>query len=252
MIQKYVPFLPLLLFILWASAFATDQEEAPIRTARFTSNSLSDVAHCLSGALQVGCSAFACLENSTCDTDGMHDICRTFLYTAAKFDTQGKTFVKDSLRCMASGITSKPFLMVRRCSTFQSMVADVQEDCYSKLDLCGVARANPEAIGEVAQLPSSFPNRHYSTLLQSLLECDQETVSLVRDSMSTRLGPEVAMLFKLLQNNPRSGTASQAGAEDRVMAGRWPLGPPTFKIQTSMRNRDPNHLFARKRSVEQP
>ncbi|XP_029921123.1 stanniocalcin 1, like [Myripristis murdjan] len=236
-----------LLFVLaTAACFEVGPEEAAPRRARFSANSPNDVAKCLNGAVAVGCGVFACLENSTCDTDGMHDICQLFLHTAATFNTQGKTFVKESLRCIAQGITSKVFQTIRRCNVFQRMIAEVQEECYNSLDICTVARTNPDAIGEVVQVPAHFPNRYYSTLLQSLLACDEQTVAAVRAGLISRLGPDMETFFLLLQNKP---CATGPNTATHNNPANW-RNMPVFNIQPSFRGRDPTHLFARKRSVD--
>lgn len=44
-----------------------------------------------------------------------------------------------------------------------SVSLKVQEDCYTTFDICAVARSNPDAIGEVVQVPTHFPNRSVLT-----------------------------------------------------------------------------------------
>ncbi|KAJ0012820.1 hypothetical protein NQD34_017154 [Periophthalmus magnuspinnatus] len=237
-------------FLLCALSLVTGfdslPEEAAPRRARFSSNSPTDVARCLNGAVAVGCGFFSCLENSTCDTDGMHEICELFLHTAATFNTEGKTFVKKSLHCIIQGISAKVFQTIRRCNIFQRMIAEVQEECYTSLDICTVARTNPDAIGEVVQVPAHFPNRYYSTLLQTLQGCDEQTVDTVRTGVLSRLGPDMETFLQLVQNKP-CPTGSNSAAYNNPSSWR---NMPVFNIQPGFRSRDPTHLFARKRSLE--
>ena len=96
--------------------------------------------------------------------------------------------------------------------------------------------------------------RFYGKLLQSLMDCDEDTVDLVRTSMVSRLGPEMTMLIQLLQNKPcPSTTVAAAAAIPTGVEGRgswrWSTGPHMYKIQPNLRNRDSASHFGKKRST---
>lgn len=80
------------------------------------------------------------------------------------------------------------------------------------------------------------------------MDCNEETVEVVRSGLVARLGPDMLTLFQLLQKKPCPQDLGHGAAS--VDGFRWPMGAPMFKIQTDLHNREPNHLFAKKRSVE--
>uniref|UniRef100_A0A3B1JMA5 Stanniocalcin n=1 Tax=Astyanax mexicanus TaxID=7994 RepID=A0A3B1JMA5_ASTMX len=110
---------------------SSDQYESSDHTSPQIKRVLRSNDACLSSALQVGCSAFACLEN----------LCQ------------------ESIKCIAKGITSKVHQTIRRCAQKLGKSVDV-------------ARSNLMLLEKWL--------KYYSTLLQSLMECDEDTVGVVR------------------------------------------------------------------------
>ncbi|KAF3848460.1 hypothetical protein F7725_014957 [Dissostichus mawsoni] len=84
-------------------------------------------------------------------------------------------------------------------------------------------------------------------IAETLQSCDEQTVSAVRAGLISRLGPDMETFLQLLQNQPCS--ADSAGASAFNNPSSW-KNTPVFNIQPGFRGRDPTHLFARKRSVD--
>lgn len=87
--------------------------------------------------------------------------------------------------------------------------------------------------------------RYYSTLLQTLQACDEQTVAAVRAGLVARLGPDMETFLQLVQNKPCN---TDSGSNTYNNPASW-RNMPVFNIQPGFRGRDPTHLFAR-RSVE--
>uniref|UniRef100_A0A7N6C064 Stanniocalcin n=1 Tax=Anabas testudineus TaxID=64144 RepID=A0A7N6C064_ANATE len=113
---------------------------------------LAEIQSCLVSSGDVGCGMFQCFNNS-CEIQGLHHICLTLLHNAGRYDSQGKSFVKDALRCLALGLRQRFSCVSRRCSAVKEMVFSLQRDCYSKHRLCLALQDHMETIVNLDLFP---------------------------------------------------------------------------------------------------
>lgn len=73
------------------------------------------------------------------------------------FSFQGKSFVKDALRCMALGLRQRFSCVSRRCSAVKEMVFSLQRECYSKHHLCLALQDHMDTMGNLVQFHLMFP-----------------------------------------------------------------------------------------------
>ncbi|XP_034539464.1 stanniocalcin-2-like [Notolabrus celidotus] len=146
---------------------------------RLSPQGTADIQSCLVSSGDVGCGTFQCFNNNSCEIQGLHHICLTLLHNAGRYNSQGKSFVKAALRCMALGLRHRFSCVSRRCSAVKEMVFSLQRECYSKHQLCLAVQDHMDTMGSLVQFNLMFPPGPYVELMNFLLSCGDEVRSWV-------------------------------------------------------------------------
>ncbi|XP_014405805.1 PREDICTED: stanniocalcin-2 [Myotis brandtii] len=222
------------------------QDRGSQQKGRLSLQNTAEIQHCLVSAGDVGCGVFECFENNSCEIRGLHGICMTFLHNAGKFDAQGKSFIKDALRCKAHALRHRFGCISRKCPAIREMVLQLQRECYLKHDLCAAARDNTRVMVEMIHFKdlllreqlASIPNppaprgqpsppvlgkpRPYVDLVNLLLTCGEEVKEAVTHSVQAQCEQNWGSLCSILsfctsalQRPPRAqGTSGSSEWED--------------------------------------
>ncbi|KAI7795843.1 putative stanniocalcin-2 [Triplophysa rosa] len=167
-----------------SSAHDSSQERSMnIQKRRLSLQNTAEIQQCLLNAGDVGCGMLECFNNNSCEIRGLHDICMNFLHNAGKFDSQGKSFIKDALKCMAHGLRHKFSCVSRKCLAVKEMVFQLQRECYIKHNLCSAVRENVNVMVEMIHFKDLFPRGPHVELVNILLGCGEE----VRVAISRRI-----------------------------------------------------------------
>lgn len=63
--------------------------------------------------------------------------------------SQGKSFIKDALKCKAHALRHRFSCISRKCPAIKEMVFQLQRECYLKHDLCSAAQENIQVMVEM-------------------------------------------------------------------------------------------------------
>ncbi|XP_058027216.1 stanniocalcin-2 [Ahaetulla prasina] len=174
------------------------QDRAPQQKGRMSLQNSAEIQHCLVSAGDVGCSVFECFENNSCEIRGLHEICMTFLHNAGKFDAQGKSFIKDALRCKAHALRHKFSCISRKCPAIKEMVFQLQRECYQKHDLCSAAKENVQVIVEMIHFKDLLQLEPYVDLVNILLTCGEEVKEAITQSVQAQCEQNWGSLCSIL------------------------------------------------------
>ncbi|KAM4747316.1 stanniocalcin-2 [Rhinophrynus dorsalis] len=198
-----------LVFASFTSVYGTEatdlpdnpQEREKLATqqkGRLSLQNTAEIQHCLVNAGDVGCGVFECFENNSCEIRGLHEICMTFLHNAGKFDAQGKSFIKDALKCKAHALRHKFSCISRKCPAIKEMVYQLQKECYVKHDLCSAAKENVQVIVEMIHFKDLLLHEPYVDLVNILLTCGEEVKDAITRSVQAQCAQNWGSLCYIL------------------------------------------------------
>ncbi|XP_042311596.1 stanniocalcin-2 isoform X2 [Sceloporus undulatus] len=165
---------------------------------RLSLQNTAEIQHCLVNAGDVGCGVFECFENNSCEIRGLHEICMMFLHNAGKFDAQGKSFIKDALRCKAHALRHKFSCISRKCPAIKEMVFQLQRECYQKHDLCSAAKENVQVIVEMIHFKDLLQHEPYVDMVNILLTCGEEVKEAITRSVQAQCEQNWGSLCSIL------------------------------------------------------
>lgn len=182
---------------------ATNPPEGPHdrgsqQKGRLSLQNTAEIQHCLVNAGDVGCGVFECFENNSCEIRGLHGICMTFLHNAGKFDAQGKSFIKDALKCKAHALRHRFGCISRKCPAIKEMVFQLQRECYLKHDLCSAAQENTRVMVEMIHFKDLLQQEPYVDLVNLLLTCGEEVKEAITHSVQAQCEQNWGSLCSIL------------------------------------------------------
>ncbi|KAI6076854.1 hypothetical protein LUU34_00447500 [Aix galericulata] len=122
----------------------------------------------------------------------------TFLHNAGKFDAQGKSFIKDALKCKAHALRHKFSCISRKCPAIKEMVFQLQRECYLKHDLCSAAKENVQVIVEMIHFKDLLQHEPYVDLVNILLTCGEEVKKAITRSVQAQCEQNWGSLCSIL------------------------------------------------------
>ncbi|XP_030068247.1 stanniocalcin-2 [Microcaecilia unicolor] len=203
-----------------------------------------EIQHCLVNAGDVGCGVFECFENNSCEIRGLHEICMTFLHNAGKFDAQGKSFIKDALKCKAHGLRHKFSCISRKCPAIKEMVFQLQRECYLKYNLCSAAKENVQVIVEMIHFKDLLLHEPYVDLVNILLTCGDEVKEAITKSVQAQCEQNWGSLCYIL-----SFCSSAVQGEPMMTGTLVPERRYGEESKTSESNREPSAQLENEREA---